>query len=146
MTWEKPVGTFWSIPQVTWCLGMAGNQILCPKPNVPSIPDHEKRICYFTMKIKGLLNFLRFSFIKLSHFQYRTTFIIYFQQIQHLLTPNMPLWWKNKFWHKLWKFRKTGKIPLFYSKNSSFSKFCIVGTFGLGINSWFPGIPTHQLT
>ena len=27
-----------------------------------------------------------------------------------------------------------------------FSKFVILGTFGLGLNIWFPGIPRHQLT
>ena len=48
---------------------------------------------------------------------------------------------KNKFWQKYSKVGKIRKILLFYSKNSSFSKFCILGTFGLGHNIWSPGIP-----
>ena len=42
LTQEKPAGTFWIISQVSWCLGMPGNQIFSPKPNVPSIQNFEK--------------------------------------------------------------------------------------------------------
>ena len=36
-TWDKPGSTFWIFSQVSWCLGMPGNQILSHQLDVPSI-------------------------------------------------------------------------------------------------------------
>ena len=47
----KPRGTFWIISHVRGCLGMPGKQILCPKPNVPSIQIFKKLKFYYRNRL-----------------------------------------------------------------------------------------------
>ena len=47
---------------------------------------------------------------------------------------------------KLPKFGKSSKYFYFHCKIVGFSKFCIVGTFAWGLNTWFHGISRHHLT
>ena len=59
-TTNKPVDTFWRFPQVIWCVGMPGNQILGPKTNVLSITNIEDKNRILILKIEGSSNYFMF--------------------------------------------------------------------------------------
>ena len=125
---------------------MAGKQTLSAQPNVPNIHNSEKLLFLLSNRVIFPVSPILPNFCQNLFSNNRNLFSIKRCQISwEILIYVVKKCSSDMFTTgNLKKLKNTYIFTV--NQHILFSKFGILGTFGLGLTIWFPGIPRHQLT